>query len=144
MREMTPLPPLDPAGDVGDVRLRERKQVGAGDVIVIDVNKEVTGIVEIYYDDGTDAEWRSVCDDYWSYKAAKVVCRQLGYTGVERETVAAPTGLPFGPDDSDEDRWYWLDNVDCNGNEDALLECPLLEDIAYRGRIIAGHPSGPG
>ena len=107
-------------GDVGDVQLRERgDECGtAGDVIDIDVNEEVTGIVAIYYDDGEgNAAWRSVCDDFWSDgQGAAVVCRQLGYA-----TGTALTGLLFGPEEPIE---YWLDDVECDGSEATLLECP--------------------
>ena len=106
-------------GDVGDVQLRETDECGtAEDVIDIDVNEEVTGIVAIYYDDGEgNAAWRSVCDDFWSDgQGAAVVCRQLGYA-----MGTALTGLVFGPNEEIE---YWLDDVECDGSEATLLECP--------------------
>ena len=34
---------------------------------------------------------------------------------------SAITGLVFGPDEPVE---YWLDDVNCEGNEDSLLDCP--------------------
>ena len=39
------------------------------------------GRLEVYYDDGTDAEWRGVCDDYFTSYDAKVACGQLKATG---------------------------------------------------------------
>ena len=36
-----------------------------------------SGLVEVL----RDSEWRSVCDDYWTYEDANVVCRQLGFLG---------------------------------------------------------------
>ena len=113
-------PPPDPAdASDGTVRLVDRRTEAA---LTPDGTTEVTGIVEIAYND----EWRSVCDDSWTYRGARVVCRELGYTVEERETVAALIELPFGPD-ADEDRWYWLDDVNCEGNEATLLECPHAE-----------------
>ena len=36
-----------------------------------------SGLVEVLW----GSEWRSVCDDYWIYDDANVVCRQLGFFG---------------------------------------------------------------
>ena len=36
-----------------------------------------SGLVEVLW----GSEWRSVCDDYWTYDDANVVCRQLGFLG---------------------------------------------------------------
>ena len=131
---MTPLPPLDPAdADDGAVRLVDRETEVA---LTPDGMTEVTGIVEIAYND----EWRSVCDDSWTYRAARVVCRQLEYTVEERETVAALTELPFGPD-ADENRWYWLDDVNCAGDEATLLDCPHAEPIGTHN-CRAGERAG--
>ena len=36
-----------------------------------------SGLVEVLW----GSEWRSVCDDYWTYEDANVLCRQLGFLG---------------------------------------------------------------
>ncbi len=38
------------------------------------------GTVEIFYNN----TWGVVCDDYWGYSEAVVVCHMLGFTGAIR------------------------------------------------------------
>ena len=40
------------------------------------------GRIEVYYKD----EWRAVCDHKWDRRAARVVCRMLGYPDLLRFT----------------------------------------------------------
>ena len=62
----------------------------------------------------------TVCDDYWDVLDARVVCRQLGYSG---EVVALKRAF-FGSSSS---RPIYLDNVGCNGSEPSLLKCTANE-----------------
>ncbi|XP_036107412.1 HHIP-like protein 1 [Molossus molossus] len=70
------------------------------------------GRVEVF----AGGRWGTVCDDGWDFKAATVVCRQLGFAHVLRATKRAEFGegrsLPI-----------LLDNVRCAGQEKTLLEC---------------------
>ena len=63
--------------------------------------------------------WSTVCDDFWGFLDAQVVCRQLGYSaGVVVAFSNAYFGQGIGP--------ILLDNVHCNGNESTLLDCNHL------------------
>ena len=57
-------------------------------------------------------EWGTVCDDSWGDEDTIVVCRQLGYTYGTVERYNPGTGL------------IYLDDVQCFGTEDNLLNCP--------------------
>ena len=66
-----------------------------------------------------NGEWRTVCGRSWDPLEGKVVCRQLGYNGVNRtysdisqHNFGEGTGLP------------WLSDLRCTGSEDHLLQCP--------------------
>ncbi|KAJ1488544.1 SRCR-like domain-containing protein, partial [Baffinella frigidus] len=65
--------------------------------------------VEIFH----DGAWGTVCDDYFDYKEAAVVCRQMGLTG---GVSFWNFGGGFGH--------IWLDSLNCGGSEATLGECP--------------------
>ena len=73
---------------------------------------ETQGNVEIYL----NGEWGYVCDDFWGFEEAQVVCRQLGYTGALQAVLGAYFGFGIGP--------VHLDDLACTGDEDRLLDCP--------------------
>ena len=58
---------------------------------------------------------KPVCDDDWGLEDAAVVCRQLGFPGVERATKESE----FGSVSSS----FIMDNVRCWGNETDLTSC---------------------
>ena len=68
------------------------------------------GRLEVYHND----EWGTVCDDFFGRRDAKVACEQMDYTGAE----AVLTDVAVAPG-----RRFWLDDVNCVGDEDELTEC---------------------
>ena len=74
------------------------------------------GRLEIFYDN----EWGTVCDDFFGRRDAKVACKQMDYTGAEAylTDVAVASG-----------RRFWLDDVNCLGNEAKLTECFYNSDV---------------
>jgi hypothetical protein len=82
-------------------RGRRRLQTLEGDVrLVNDVGTStMEGRVEIYH----NGVWGTVMDDGWDLTAARVVCRQLGYTDAAAAPCCAHYGQGTGP--------IWLDNV---------------------------------
>ncbi|XP_030851494.1 deleted in malignant brain tumors 1 protein [Strongylocentrotus purpuratus] len=83
------------------------------------------GRVEIYH----NGYWGTVCNDNWDTTDADVVCRQLGYVGVD---VLIDGGTGLGP--------IWLDEVACDGSEAMLSSC------SHRGWGVnnCGHPEDAG
>ena len=69
------------------------------------------GRVEIY----RVGAWGTICDDGWDNNDAKVVCKQLGYAGVESVHVKSYFGEGRGQ--------IWLDDLACYGNETHLGRC---------------------
>ena len=72
------------------------------------------GRVEVNY----NGEWGTVCDDGWDDTDAGVVCRQLGFGSSELSVYSAAFGQGTGP--------IFLDNVLCDGSEQALAKCGHL------------------
>ena len=62
-----------------------------------------------------NAEWGTICDDFWDINDARVVCRQLGFP----DAVSAPSFARYGQGTGP----IWLDNVACLGTEPDLFTC---------------------
>ena len=84
-----------------------------GDVRLVGGGTDLEGRVEIHH----SGEWGTVCDDRFASDDAAVVCRQLGYTGGQAHTRAA-----FGAGTGT----IWMDDVQCDGAESRLADCPTL------------------
>ena len=69
-----------------------------------------SGRVELFI----NGEWGTICDNSWSSNEARVVCRQLGYT-----SGTAYGGAVYGQGSGQ----IWLDNLNCTGSEDSILNC---------------------
>ena len=84
----------------------------SGDLRLVGGSTYKEGRVEIYY----SSVWGTICDDYWDYLDARVVCKQLGFGSYG----FALTGNSV-PDGSGT---IWLDNLRCSGSETHILTCP--------------------
>ena len=82
------------------------------------------GLVQVYY----DSTWGHICDENWDKQGADVVCRALGYTSSSDSNSGANYGSGNGV--------YWLNNVQCVGNEESILSC------AHDGLKKQGCPNG--
>ncbi|XP_055423232.1 macrophage scavenger receptor types I and II isoform X1 [Bubalus kerabau] len=73
------------------------------------------GRVEIFH----EGQWGTVCDDRWELRGGLVVCRSLGYKGVQSVHKRAYFGKGTGP--------IWLNEVFCFGKESSIEECRIRE-----------------
>ena len=66
-----------------------------------------------------NGEWGTVCGENWDPLDGKVVCRQLGYKGVNG-TYSDTSQHNFGEGTGQ----VWLSDLRCTGSEANLLQCP--------------------
>lgn len=60
-----------------------------GDIRLIGGYSKSEGTVLIYH----DRKWGSICDSSWDIRDARVVCRQLGYSGARRAVGRSHYGI---------------------------------------------------
>ena len=78
-------------------------------------SSEAEGRVEVYI----NGKWGTVCSWRWDPLDGKVVCRQLGYKGVNRTfSEISQHGFDEGTGQC------WLSDLRCTGSEANLLQCP--------------------
>ncbi|XP_031553545.1 uncharacterized protein LOC116290605 isoform X2 [Actinia tenebrosa] len=82
-----------------------------GDVRLVGSPNPLEGRVEIFH----NGQWGTICNDYWGYSDALVVCRMLGFSGGNSATASGKYGYGSGI--------IWLDDVRCTGRETSLLQC---------------------
>ncbi|XP_033647615.1 egg peptide speract receptor-like [Asterias rubens] len=76
------------------------------------------GRVEIYH----GLEWYTLCNETWNENIAQVVCRQLGYSGVQRVGNTHDFGLSM---------CQIFPGYMCDGDEDSLAQCDEIEATGY-------------
>ncbi|XP_071505151.1 neurotrypsin-like [Diadema antillarum] len=96
-------------GHSQDIGVRCSLTEDEGNVRLVDGSSSLEGRVEISYND----EWGTVCNDQWDFTDAQVVCRQLGFAGVDDHEVYFGSGVGS----------IHLDDVECLGSENRLVEC---------------------
>ena len=79
-------------------------------------SNEYEGRLEIFW----NGVWGTVCDDGFGNVDAAVACRQLGYSA--DNAIAFGNGY-FGQGNGT----IWLDDVQCEGNENFLFQCPAAD-----------------
>ena len=70
------------------------------------------GRVEVFY----NGAWGTVCDDDWDLIDAHAICRSMGFGDASEAT----TDASFGQGSVE----IAFDNVNCNGSERSIFECP--------------------
>ena len=74
------------------------------------------GTVQLY--NSKKGRFEYVCDEGWDINDAHVVCRMLGFPGALDATVRSQ----YGELNS---RYFSLSNVQCNGREHSIYDCPF-------------------
>ncbi|MBN3314622.1 C163A protein, partial [Atractosteus spatula] len=96
-----------------------------------------SGRVEVQFGD----EWGTLCDSGWDLQDASVVCRQLQCG----EAVAIPGGARYGEGKGP----VWDKQLDCQGNESLVFECPVstekTQNCSHRNyaSVVCSGQEGP-
>ena len=99
----TPAPPTEAPPTEAPPLIEEMRLVGG-----VAANE---GRIEVKH----EGVWGTVCSDRWNQRAARVVCRQMGYAGATAAPHRAYFGAGSGP--------IHLDDVECRGDEETLAQC---------------------
>lgn len=82
-----------------------------GDVRLVNGPSPNKGRIEVYY----DGVWGTVCDDSWNTRDGDLVCKQLGFEGVEHVRYRAYYGEGTGP--------IWIDQIHCESHHQSIIDC---------------------
>ena len=80
-----------------------------------------SGLLQIFDDQAK--RWKGICDDLWDDDDAAVACGQMGLSGGAAVTDIIWIGQPS--------LLFLLDDVECGGTEETLLECAHSEPGAH-------------
>ena len=86
-------------------------------VRLVDGGVSSEGRLEVFY----NGAWGTVCDDHWTQTNADVACRGLGYPLGANPGATGLAGGMFGQGAGT----IVLDDVDCAGTEESVLDCPF-------------------
>ena len=70
------------------------------------------GLVQVNYNNN----WGWVCADQWDRQDADVACRMMGFDG-------SSSSFKKKQESKETNYHYWLNNMQCNGNERSLSSC---------------------
>ena len=87
------------------------------------------GLVQIYNSKKNQYEY--ICDEGWDINDAHVVCRMLGFPGALDATVRSEYGRP-------RTSYTSISNVQCNGSEDSIFDCPYKSNASCTNSRSAG------
>ncbi|XP_068960944.1 macrophage scavenger receptor types I and II [Petaurus breviceps papuanus] len=102
-----------PKGQKGEKGDRRFSPAPVKTVRLVGGSQPNEGRVEIFH----DGHWGTVCDDRWEFRNGLVVCKSLGYSGVEKVYKDAYFGSGTGI--------IWMSEVLCFGKELSLEQCPF-------------------
>ena len=76
---------------------------------------EYHGTVQLY--NSKKNQYNYICDEGWDINDAHVVCHMLGFPGALDATLRSEYGQPLVEN-------AWFSNVQCNGTETSIFDCP--------------------
>jgi hypothetical protein len=121
-----------PRNDWGEHNCGHHEDVGVScegtlskDIRLVGGQNSKSGRMEVLH----DGEWGTVCDDSFDSNDAKVVCRQLDFSGGSQHQSAY-----FGQGSGT----ILMDDVQCTGSEQQLKDCPFASSSTW-GSHDCGH-----